>query len=106
MLRMKQKKPLQKKQAKANMILKKTTRPFLLFFILTLGSIKCSYGKHAAYETDVFIKECINYYRILRDKSLRYFANHPYTDIFFKTQNNVINRKSLTYERKSYDYQK
>lgn len=103
MLRMKQKKPLQKKQAKANMIIKKTPRPFLR---LTLGSINCSYGKHAAQESDVFIKEFINYYRILRDKSLQYFANHPYTDIFFKTQNNVINRKSLTYERKSYDYQK
>ncbi len=98
------------------MILKKITQIFLFFLIIALGSIDCSYGKNAPRETDIFIKECTNYYRILRDKvlwidgfrnkSLPYFANHTYADIFLKKQNSVINSKASTYERKSYDYKK
>jgi hypothetical protein len=73
-------------------------------------------GENAPKEEENFIKDCTNYYRMLRDKilwiddfrnkNLRYFANHTYADTFFKKQNSVINRKVTPHERKSYDYQK
>ncbi|HBN22463.1 MAG TPA: hypothetical protein DD412_04425 [Holosporales bacterium] len=73
-------------------------------------------GENAPQETKAFIKKCTDYYHILRDKilwidnfrnkNLQYFANHTYADTFFKKQNNVINRKAPTHERKSYGYQK
>lgn len=96
-------------RAKKYQVVEKNIEDFKIFVETKMTLLV---GENAPQETEEFIKECTNYYRLLWDKilwiddfknkNLRYFASHSYADTFFKKQNNIINRKAPTHERKSY----